>query len=85
MIEFATQKTNPVYPPTARTMRTSGVVRVELTVDEKGQVTQVQNTSGPTLLQRAATDAVKKWRFKPFVRNGEPVKANGFVSFNFSL
>jgi TonB family protein len=85
LIEFATQKTNPVYPPTARTMRTSGIVRVELTVDEKGQVAQVQNTSGPTLLQRAATDAVKKWKFKPFVRNGEPVKANGFVSFNFSL
>jgi TonB family protein len=85
LIEFATQKTNPVYPPTARTLRTSGIVRVELTVDEKGQVAQVQNTSGPTLLQRAATDAVKKWKFKPFVRNGEPVKANGFVSFNFSL
>ncbi len=85
LVEFATQKTNPVYPPTARTMRTSGVVRVDLTVDEKGQVAQVQNTSGPTLLQRAATDAVKKWKFKPFVRNGEPVKATGFVSFNFSL
>ncbi len=85
LVEYATQKTTPVYPPTARSMRTSGVVRVELTVDENGQVAQVQNTSGPVLLQRAATDAVKKWRFKPFVRGGEPVKATGFVSFNFSL
>ncbi|MBA2619967.1 MAG: TonB family protein [Acidobacteria bacterium] len=85
LVEYATQKTTPVYPPTARSMRASGVVRVELTIDENGQVAQVQNTSGPALLQRAAADAVKKWRFKPFVRGGEPVKATGFVSFNFSL
>lgn len=85
LVDYATQKSNPVYPPAARTMRASGVVRVELMVDENGQVAEVQKTSGPSLLQRAATDAVKKWKFKPFVRDGEPVKATGFVSFNFSL
>ncbi|MDQ3321992.1 MAG: energy transducer TonB [Acidobacteriota bacterium] len=85
LVDYATQKSNPVYPPAARSMRTSGVVRVELMVDESGQVAEVQKTSGPALLQRAATDAVKKWKFKPFVRDGEPVKATGFVSFNFSL
>lgn len=85
LVDYATQKSNPVYPPAARTMRTSGVVRVELMVDENGQVAEVKKTSGPALLQRAATDAVRKWKFKPFVRDGEPVKATGFVSFNFSL
>lgn len=85
LVDYATQRSNPVYPPAARSMRTSGVVRVELMVDESGQVAEVQKTSGPALLQRAATDAVKKWKFKPFVRDGEPVKATGFVSFNFSL
>jgi len=85
LVDYATQKTNPVYPPTARSMRTTGVVRVELMIDESGQVSEVQKTSGPALLQRAATDAVKKWKFKPFVRDGEPVKATGFVNFNFSL
>lgn len=85
LIEYATEKANPVYPSSAKIMRASGVVRVELTVDEKGQVSEVQKTSGPSLLQRAATEAVKKWRFKPFVRDGEPVRATGFVNFNFSL
>ncbi len=85
LVDYATQKSNPVYPPAARSMRTSGVVRVELIVDESGQVAEVQKTSGPSLLQRAAADAVRKWKFKPFVRDGEPVKATGFVSFNFSL
>ncbi len=85
LIEYATQKANPVYPVTARSMRMTGVVKIELVVDEQGQVAEVQNTSGPTLLRGAATDAVKKWKFKPFVRDGEPVKATGFVSFNFTL
>ncbi len=85
LIEYATTKSNPVYPPTAKNLRMTGVVRVELVIDEQGQVTKVQNTSGPSLLQRAATDAIRKWKFKPFIRDGEPVKATGFVSFNFNL
>lgn len=85
LIEYATQKVNPVYPPQAKTLRMTGVVKVEVTVDEQGQVTDVQNTSGPSLLQRAATDALKKWKFKPFTKDGQPVKAKGFVNFNFNL
>ena len=85
LLEFATKRVNPVYPPQARTMRMSGVVKVEVTVDENGNVTEVQNTNGPGLLQRSAVEAVKKWQFKPFLRNGQPIKATGFVNFNFTL
>ena len=66
-------------------MRTTGVVKVEVTVDETGKVTEVKNTSGPTLLQAAAKDAIRKWTFRPFMKDGQPVKATGFVNFNFSL
>lgn len=85
LVEYATQRTNPVYPPTARNMRMSGIVKVELIVDEKGQVAEVQKTSGPAMLRAAATDAVKRWKFKPFKRDGQPTRATGFVNFNFSL
>jgi len=85
LVGYATQKSNPVYPTIARNMRLTGVVKVELVIDEEGQVTKVQNTSGPAMLQRAAMDAVKKWKFKPFTRGGQATKATGFVSFNFSL
>lgn len=85
LIEYVTQKVNPTYPPAARTVRMSGVVKVDVLVDEEGKVTEVQKTSGPQMLQRAATDAIKKWKFKPFVRDGQPTKAAGFVSFNFNL
>lgn len=85
LVEYATQKVNPVYPPQAKVLRMTGVVKVEVTVDEEGKVTEVQNTSGPSMLQRSAVEAMKKWKFKPFVRDGQPVKATGFVSFNFNL
>lgn len=85
LIGYATQKANPVYPTIARNMRLTGVVKVDLIIDENGQVVEVQNPSGPPMLQRAAMDAVKKWKFKPFLRDGQATKATGFVSFNFSL
>jgi len=85
LVGYATQKSNPVYPAAARNMRMTGVVKVDLMVDENGQVAEVQNTSGPAMLQRAAMDAVKKWKFKPFTRGGQATKATGFINFNFSL
>jgi protein TonB len=85
LITFATKQQAPVYPAAAKSMRTTGVVKVEVTVDETGKVTEVKNTSGPTLLQAAAKDAIRKWTFRPFVKDGQPVKATGFVNFNFSL
>jgi len=82
---YATKRVNPVYPRQARNMRMTGVVKVELVIDEKGKVSKVENTSGPSLLKGAARTAIKRWEFKPFMRDGQPVKATGFVSFNFSL
>lgn len=85
LVAYATKQPQPIYPPAARTMRTTGIVKVEVTVNETGDVSDVQKTSGPSMLQNAAKDAIRKWKFKPFVRDGQPVKAMGFVSFNFSL
>lgn len=85
LINYATKQQPPTYPATARQMRATGVVRLEIEVDENGEVAEVNKASGPTLLQPAARDAIKKWRFKPFTRDGQPVRATGFVNFNFSL
>jgi TonB family protein len=85
LVGFATKQSPPIYPQAAKTTRTTGIVKVEVTVDEKGEVSDVQKTSGPMMLQGAAKDAIRKWKFKPFVRDGQPVRATGFVSFNFAL
>lgn len=83
--EYAARKILPVYPQVARSARITGVVRVELKVDEKGEVTEAQVVSGPEMLKRAAVDAARKWRFKPIMREGQPTRATGFISFNFTL
>ncbi len=85
LIGFATKRVTPVYPRQARNMRMTGTVTVEVVVDKDGNVTSVENTEGPSLLKRAASDAIRKWQFTPFERNGQPVEAKGFVSFNFNL
>ncbi|MCD9188795.1 MAG: TonB family protein [Pyrinomonadaceae bacterium] len=85
LLEYATKQAKPVYPPAARTIRQTGVVKVEVVINETGEVAEVQNSSGPSMLQSAAKDAIRKWKFKPFTRDGQPVKATGFVSFNFAL
>jgi protein TonB len=84
LVDYATEKVSPTYPQAAKVMRMTGVVRVELVVDENGEAS-VENATGPAMLQRAAQDAVKRWKFKPFTRDGQPVKAKGYVNFNFNL
>jgi protein TonB len=85
LIDMATRKVNPAYPPVARTARISGVVKVEVVLNEDGKVAEVRNAAGPEMLRRAAMDAVKRWEFKPVTRDGQPVRASGFVNFNFTL
>jgi TonB family protein len=85
LMAYVTSQTPAVYPPAARTMRSTGTVRVDVMISETGDVAEVSKTTGPPLLQGAAKDAIKKWKFKPFTRDGQPVKASGYVNFNFNL
>ena len=85
LLGYATKRVNPVYPRQARNIRMTGIVKVKLEIDEDGKVSKAIVASGPSLLKRAAKRAAERWRFKPFMRGGRPVKAEGFVSFNFSL
>jgi periplasmic protein TonB len=83
--EYATTAIQPQYPIIAKNMRLSGVVQIDILIDETGKVATIEKSSGPDILKRAATDALKKWKFKPFLRDGQAVKAAGFVKFNFAL
>ncbi len=85
LLPYVEKQSAPIYPPAARTMRATGVVRVEVTVDESGNVSEIKSSSGPTLLQGSAKDAIRKWKFRPIVVEGQAVQATGFINFNFSL
>ena len=55
----------PVYPEIAKRMRVTGVVKLSVTVDEDGKVTDVKPVSGNQMLSFAAQQAVRKWKFAP--------------------
>lgn len=84
LVEKATQKVSPTYPAFAKAARMSGIVRVELVVDERGAVTAAKGTDGPDILKKAAVDAAKRWKFRPTLKDGQPVRVTGFLSFNFA-
>jgi TonB family protein len=69
----------PAYPEIAKRMRISGVVRLAVTVDPEGKVTDVKPLSGNTMLSIAASEAVRKWRFEPGSESTEE------IALNFSL
>jgi TonB family protein len=85
LIEKATQRVNPTYPQVAKTTRITGVVKVYLEIDEKGSVVSVQRADGPQMLRQAATDAARRWKFRPTVVGGQPVRVQGHINFNFTL
>jgi protein TonB len=79
------QKTSPVYPQIAREARVSGTVVIQATISKTGVIENLRAVSGPTMLRQAALDAVKTWRYKPYLLDGDPVDVETTVSVTFSL
>ena len=75
----------PPYPPMARQIRAQGSVNVQILVDEQGKVISAQAVSGHPLLTSAAKEAAMRARFTPTLLNGQPVKVQGVITYNFVL
>jgi periplasmic protein TonB len=75
----------PVYPPVAQRARVEGVVILEAVIDAQGRVASVRVLRSIALLDQAAADAVKQWRFTPALLNAEPVPVVMTVTVNFTL
>jgi protein TonB len=75
----------PVYPPLARQTRISGTVRLHAIIGKDGTIQQLEVMSGHPLLQQAALDAVRQWRYQPTLLNGEPVEVDTTIDVIFSL
>jgi protein TonB len=78
-------KTQPVYPPIAKAARVSGTVVLQATISKTGAIENLHVISGPQMLVQAAQDAVRQWRYKPYLFNGEPVDVETTVNVIFSL
>jgi protein TonB len=78
-------KTSPVYPQIAREARVTGTVVIQATISKTGALENLHAVSGPTMLRQSALDAVRTWRYKPYLLDGQPVDVETTVSVNFSL
>jgi TonB family protein len=81
----AIKRVEPIYPPLALAAKVSGLVTVEVTVDEEGNVISARAISGHPLLKDSAIEASRKWKFNPTRLSGTPVKVIGNIVFNFTL
>src|SRR5262245_16542480 len=80
----ALTKVTPAYPPTAKKMKATGPVEVEITISEAGLVIEAKAISGHLALRSAAVEAARKWVFKPAILNGAPVRVKSVLIFVFS-
>jgi protein TonB len=76
---------NPVYPPLARQTRISGTVRLHAIIGKDGTIQSLEVMSGHPLLQQAALDAVRQWRYQPTLLNGDAVDVDTTIDVIFTL
>jgi len=79
------QKTPPVYPQAAKMTHLAGTVVLQATIAKDGKIRDLHALSGPDILRQAALDAVKNWRYRPYMLNNEPVEVETSINVVFSL
>src|SRR6202171_772299 len=79
------KKVTPNYPQLAKQARIQGTVVLQAEISKDGTIQNLQLISGHPMLAPAAIEAVRQWRYKPYLLNGEPVAVETQVVVNFSL
>lgn len=79
------KRVSPVYPPLALQMRKEGSVELLASISKTGSITKIKVLSGDAALAKAAADAVRQWKYRPYLLNGEPVSIETQITVNFRL
>jgi len=79
------KKVQPKYPPNALRLRVEGGVQLLATISKNGDISAVKILTGDPQLSHAAVDAVRQWKYKPYLLNGEPVEIQTQITVNFKL
>ncbi len=79
------QQTQPVYPSIAKAAGVSGTVVLHATISKSGTIKDLKVVSGSPMLQQAALEAVRTWRYKPYKLSNQPVEVETAISVVFSL
>ncbi len=78
-------KVLPTYPPLAKSARIQGQVLLQAMISKQGVIEDLRAVSGHPMLVTAAVEAVRQWRYRPYILNGEPVEVETQITVNFSL
>jgi TonB family protein len=81
----ALRKAQPGYPVVAKAARVSGAVKVQIVINEQGEVIDAEIVSGLPMLNLPSLRAARQWRFAPTLLEDRPVKVQGVLTFNFTL
>ena len=79
------ERVQPVYPPIAKAAHVSGAVVLHAIIDKSGNIKNLQAISGPEMLRSAAIDAVQRWKYKPYLLNGDPTEVDTTITVNFNF
>jgi len=78
-------RVNPQYPPQARAGHVQGEVFLHAIIDKEGKISELQVLSGDDVLAKSALEAVRQWRYKPMLLDGEPAEVDTTITITFSL
>jgi len=79
------RKVDPSYPMLARQMKVQGSVVLQALIGKDGLIQDLRVLSGPGILSTAAQEAVRQWRFKPYLQNGQAVETEANITVNFTI
>jgi protein TonB len=82
---MALSQPTPVYPPIAKAAHVQGVVVLHAIISKAGTIENLTVISGPPMLTTSALDAVKRWRYKPYLLNGDPTEVETTINVNFTF
>ena len=79
------RKVQPTYPALARSARIQGIVVLQAVISKQGTIENLRVLTGHPMLAPAAIDAVRQWRYRPYILNNEPIEVETQITVNFSL
>jgi periplasmic protein TonB len=79
------RKIEPQYPQMAKVAHIQGDVILAATISKSGTIENLHQMSGHPILAQAAMEAVKQWRYKPYLLNGEPVEVETTIKVSFKM
>ena len=83
--QILSRPVEPNYPLLAKQMKVQGAVVLEALIGRDGNIQDLHILSGPPILSSAAREAVKQWRFKPFLESGQAVETEARITVNFTI